>query len=95
MFLRVKSRLRPKSPTAFLCCKLNTTRIGGIDWLGCLNPCPIFAAAFATHSSHDGFLRSCGIRWREGLIMGITEAMSDDGAITGRGSRGRAASSAV
>lgn len=47
---------------------------------------PIFAAAFATHSSHDAFLVGIAASLGAGISMGLTEAMSDDGAITGRGS---------
>lgn len=47
---------------------------------------PIFAAAFATHSSHDAFLVGLAASAGAGISMGLTEAMSDDGAITGRGS---------
>lgn len=46
---------------------------------------PIFAAAFATHSSHDTFLVGLAASVGAGISMGITEAMSDDGALTGRG----------
>ncbi len=47
---------------------------------------PIFAAAFATHNSHDAFLVGVAASVGAGISMGLTEAMSDDGAITGRGS---------
>ncbi|MBL8641557.1 MAG: rubrerythrin [Alphaproteobacteria bacterium] len=47
---------------------------------------PIFAAAFATHNSQDAFLVGLAASVGAGISMGITEAMSDDGAITGRGS---------
>lgn len=47
---------------------------------------PIFAAAFATHNSHDALLVGFAASVGAGISMGITEAMSDDGAITGRGS---------
>ncbi|HNS44511.1 MAG TPA: ferritin family protein, partial [Alphaproteobacteria bacterium] len=47
---------------------------------------PIFAAAFATHNSHDAFLVGLAASLGAGISMGLTEAMSDDGAITGRGS---------
>lgn len=47
---------------------------------------PIFAAAFATHNSHDAFLVGMAASIGAGISMGLTEAMSDDGAITGRGS---------
>ena len=46
---------------------------------------PIFAAAFATHNSHDAFLVGMAASIGAGISMGITEAMSDDGIITGRG----------
>ncbi len=47
---------------------------------------PIFAAAFATHNSHDAFVVGLAASIGSGISMGITEAVSDDGAITGRGS---------
>jgi rubrerythrin len=47
---------------------------------------PIFAAAFATQNSHDAFLVGLAASVGAGISMGITEAMSDDGVITGRGS---------
>ncbi len=46
---------------------------------------PIFAAAFATHRSWDAFLVGLAASIGAGISMGLTEAMSDDGAITGRG----------
>lgn len=46
---------------------------------------PIFAAAFATHSSHETFLVGLAASLGSGISMGITEYMSDDGVLTGRG----------
>ena len=46
---------------------------------------PIFAAAFATHSNHATFLVGLAASIGAGISMGFTEALSDDGAITGRG----------
>lgn len=46
---------------------------------------PIFAAAFATHRTWDAFLVGMAASIGSGISMGITEAMSDDGALTGRG----------
>lgn len=46
---------------------------------------PIFAAAFATHSSHDALLVGVAASLGAGISMGLTEALSDDGEITGRG----------
>ena len=47
---------------------------------------PIFAAAFATHNTHDTFLVGLAASLGAGISMGFTEALSDDGSITGRGS---------
>lgn len=46
---------------------------------------PIFAAAFATHSSWETFLVGMAASIGAGISMGLTEAMSDDGVLTGRG----------
>jgi rubrerythrin len=46
---------------------------------------PIFAAVFATHSSHDTFLVGMAASIGAGISMGFAEAMSDDGSLTGRG----------
>ncbi len=47
---------------------------------------PLFAAAFATHNNWDAFLVGMAASVGAGISMGITEAMSDDGIISGRGS---------
>jgi len=47
---------------------------------------PLFAAAFATHSNHQTFLVGPPSDLGAGISMGLTEALSDDGIITGRGS---------
>ncbi|KQP60434.1 VIT family protein [Methylobacterium sp. Leaf112] len=47
---------------------------------------PIFAAAFATHSNGATFLVGLAASLGAGISMGFTEALSDDGSITGRGS---------
>jgi len=46
---------------------------------------PIFAAAFATQNSHDAFVVGLAASLGAGISMGLTEALSDDGEITGRG----------
>ena len=46
---------------------------------------PIFAAAFATHNPWQTFLVGLAASAGAGISMGMTEAMSDDGALTGRG----------
>ncbi len=46
---------------------------------------PLFAAAFATRNSHDAFLVGLAASVGAGISMGFAEALSDDGALTGRG----------
>ncbi len=46
---------------------------------------PIFAAAFATGDSWQTFLVGMAMSIGSGISMGIAEAMSDDGELTGRG----------
>jgi rubrerythrin len=46
---------------------------------------PVFAAAFATRSSHDAFIVGLAASMGAGISMGFAEALSDDGSLTGRG----------
>ncbi|MBU6409062.1 MAG: rubrerythrin [Verrucomicrobia bacterium] len=46
---------------------------------------PLFAAAFATHSSPETFLVGMAAAVGAGISMGFAEALSDDGTLTGRG----------
>lgn len=46
---------------------------------------PIFAAALATHKSHDAFLVGLAASIGAGISMAFAEALSDDGSLTGRG----------
>jgi rubrerythrin len=46
---------------------------------------PLFAAAFATRSTHDAFAVGLAASVGAGISMGFTEALSDDGTLTGRG----------
>ncbi|HLH16842.1 MAG TPA: ferritin family protein [Bryobacteraceae bacterium] len=46
---------------------------------------PVFAAAFATRNSWDAFLVGLAASVGAGISMGFAEALSDDGALTGRG----------
>ncbi len=47
---------------------------------------PIFASAFATQNSHQTLLIGLSASVGAGISMGFTEAISDDGVISGRGS---------
>jgi rubrerythrin len=46
---------------------------------------PVFAAAFATHTSRDAFVVGLAASVGAGISMGFAEALSDDGSLTGRG----------
>jgi len=46
---------------------------------------PVFAAAFATKSSRTAFLVGMAASVGAGISMAFAEALSDDGALTGRG----------
>ncbi len=50
---------------------------------------PIFATAFATHNTHTTFLVGLAASVGAGISMGFTEAASDDGELSGRGSPGK------
>ena len=45
---------------------------------------PLFAAAFATHSTWETFLVGMAASIGAGISMGFAEALSDDGKLTGR-----------
>jgi rubrerythrin len=47
---------------------------------------PIFAAAFATHQSHDALLVGLAASLGAGISMAFAEAATDNGSLTGRGS---------
>lgn len=47
---------------------------------------PLFAAAFATQNTHETLLVGLAASVGAGISMGLTEALSDDGKISGRGS---------
>jgi VIT1/CCC1 family predicted Fe2+/Mn2+ transporter len=47
---------------------------------------PIFATAFATHRPLTAFLVGMAAATGAGISMAFSEALSDDGALTGRGS---------
>ncbi|EHH69376.1 iron exporter MbfA [Gluconobacter morbifer] len=46
---------------------------------------PVFAAAFATHSSHAAFLVGLAASLGAAISMGLAEALADDGKLSGRG----------
>ena len=46
---------------------------------------PVFAAAFATHSTWQAFVVGLAASIGAGISMGFAEALSDNGSLTGRG----------
>lgn len=46
---------------------------------------PLFAAAFATHSTHVAFLIGSSAATGAAISMAFAEGLSDDGVLTGRG----------
>ena len=46
---------------------------------------PLFATAGLTHNSHSAFFVGLAASVGAGISMGLSEALSDDGAVTGRG----------
>src|SRR5471030_3156267 len=47
---------------------------------------PLFAAAGLTHDPHKAFFVGLAASLGAGISMGLAEALSDDGKVTGRGS---------
>jgi rubrerythrin len=46
---------------------------------------PVFAGALATRNSWDAFLVGLAASLGAGISMGVAEALSDDGSLTGHG----------
>lgn len=46
---------------------------------------PLFATAYATHKPHIAFLIGAATSLGAGISMGLSEGLSDDGSLTGRG----------
>src|ERR1700716_4668980 len=46
---------------------------------------PLFAAAYSTHNTHTTFIVGLATAGGEGISMAFSEALSDDGKLSGRG----------
>src|ERR1700716_2837303 len=46
---------------------------------------PLFAVAYATHNSHTSFIVGLATAAGAGISMAFSEALSDDGKLSGRG----------
>ncbi|MDQ2868550.1 MAG: VIT family protein [Verrucomicrobiota bacterium] len=73
-----------KSERAFVLQKVQPALLGLMD--GSVSTlAPLFAAAGLTHSAHAAFFVGLAAAVGAGISMGLAEALSDDGRITGRG----------
>ena len=79
------SEIRPSDPEAqFILQKVQPALLGLMD--GSVSTlAPIFAAAGLTHDSHKAFFVGLAASVGAGVSMGLAEALSDDGEVTGRG----------
>ena len=74
----------PVSPNAFILQKVQPALLGLMD--GSVSTlAPLFAAAGLTHNSHKAFILGLAASVGAGISMGLAEALSDDGEVTGRG----------
>jgi len=72
------------SPDSFVLQKVQPALLGLMD--GSVSTlAPLFATAGLTHSSHKAFLVGLAASLGAGISMGLAEALSDDGSVTGRG----------
>jgi VIT1/CCC1 family predicted Fe2+/Mn2+ transporter len=72
------------SPDSFVLQKVQPALLGLMD--GSVSTlAPLFATAGLTHSSHKAFLVGLAASAGAGISMGLAEALSDDGSVTGRG----------
>ena len=77
---------RKKTPSAdCLCLQIVQPGLAGLMDGSVSTLAPVFAAAFATKSSHDAFLVGLAASIGAGISMAFAEALSDDGSMTGRG----------
>ena len=77
--------LEPRHDPSFVLQKVQPGLLGLMD--GSVSTlAPIFAAAGQTHSSHKAFFIGLAASVGAAISMGLAEALSDDGKVTGRGS---------
>lgn len=73
------------SPDSFVLQKVQPALLGLMD--GSVSTlAPLFATAGLTHVSNKAFLVGLAASVGAGISMGLAEALSDDGTVTGRGS---------
>lgn len=80
----VRPKLMKRDDNAFILQTVQPALLGLMD--GSISTlAPIFAAAFATQNTHIAFLVGTSAAVGAAISMGISEGMSDDGKLTGRG----------
>jgi VIT1/CCC1 family predicted Fe2+/Mn2+ transporter len=80
----ITNTLRSPTRESFVLQKVQPGLLGLMD--GSVSTlAPLFAAAGLTHSPHKAFLVGLAASVGAGISMGLAEALSDDGAVTGRG----------
>jgi len=75
----------PEEEAQFVLQKVQPALLGLMD--GSVSTlAPLFAAAGLTHKPHSAFFVGLAASIGAGISMGLAEALSDDGKVTGRGS---------
>ncbi|WP_292941404.1 MULTISPECIES: VIT1/CCC1 transporter family protein [unclassified Mucilaginibacter] len=81
----MKKTRRDKSDAQYVLQKVQPALLGLMD--GSVSTlAPLFAAAGLTHQAHKAFFVGLAASLGAGISMGLAEALSDDGKVTGRGS---------
>jgi erythrin-vacuolar iron transport family protein len=83
--INLKNRFKnQETPAQFVLQKVQPALLGLMD--GSVSTlAPLFAAAGLTQQSHKAFLVGLAASVGAGISMGLAEALSDDGEVTGRG----------
>ncbi|HEK20467.1 MAG: VIT family protein [Mucilaginibacter sp.] len=83
--MSMKKTRRDKSDAQYVLQKVQPALLGLMD--GSVSTlAPLFAAAGLTHQAHKAFFVGLAASLGAGISMGLAEALSDDGKVTGRGS---------
>src|SRR5258708_853475 len=84
MALRHHKQATEKSDAKYVLQKVQPALLGLMD--GSVSTlAPLFAAAGLTHQTHKAFFVGLAASLGAGVSMGLAEALSDDGKVTGRG----------
>ncbi|PAW92656.1 VIT family protein [Mucilaginibacter sp. MD40] len=83
--MSLKKTRTDKSDAQYVLQKVQPALLGLMD--GSVSTlAPLFAAAGLTHQAHKAFFVGLAASLGAGISMGLAEALSDDGKVTGRGS---------